>query len=107
MPAFHGARMHNYGALITQIIEEELSQLKPGQAFQMQDITQKITLRTIIEVVFGVQGGDRYAPIMAMTRKILNRFTSPIANSFLFLRRCKRIWEPGVPGAVLSAIAKP
>ncbi|AMA08013.1 cytochrome P450 [Picosynechococcus sp. PCC 73109] len=97
MPAFHGARMHNYGALITQIIEEELSQLKPGQAFQMQDITQKITLRTIIEVVFGVQGGDRYAPIMAMTRKILNRFTSPIANSFLFFTSLQKdlgAWSP-------------
>ncbi|MBV5261661.1 cytochrome P450 [Synechococcus moorigangaii CMS01] len=97
MPAFHGARMHHYGALITQIIQDELSQLTPGQTFQMQDVTQKITLRTIIEVVFGVQGGDRYTPIMAMTRKILNRFTSPIANSFLFFTSLQKDFGPWSP----------
>jgi cytochrome P450 family 110 len=90
MPLFHGARMHNYGEMITRIIQEELARLPVGKPFLAQDLTQAITLRTIIEVVFGITQGDRYEPMIAMTRKLLGRFKSPLANSFLFFKTLQK-----------------
>lgn len=97
MPLFHGARMHNYGAMITRILQEELAKLSSGQPFLAQDLTQAITLRTIIEVVFGITQGDRYEPIIAMTRKLLGRFQSPLANSFLFFKTLQKDLGPLSP----------
>lgn len=97
MPSFHGERMYNYGSLIQGIIRDELSKLSVGQAFIAQEMTQRITLRTIIEVVFGIGKGDRYEPIIELTKGILNRFSSPLATSFLFFDSLQKdfgAWSP-------------
>ncbi|OKH19817.1 cytochrome P450 [[Limnothrix rosea] IAM M-220] len=97
MPSFHGERMYNYGTLIQQIIREEIANLEVGQSFLALELTQRITLRTIIEVVFGIRSGDRYEPIIELTRGILSRFQSPISTSFLFfsvLQKDFGAWSP-------------
>ncbi|MGB2926904.1 MAG: cytochrome P450 [Limnothrix sp.] len=97
MPSFHGERMYNYGSLIQGIIHEELAKLTVGQTFLAQELTQRVTLRTIIEVVFGIRQGDRYEPIIQLTRGILSRFQSPVATSFLFFQGLQKdfgAWSP-------------
>ncbi|AFY38256.1 Unspecific monooxygenase [[Leptolyngbya] sp. PCC 7376] len=97
MPSFHGERMYNYGTLIQQIIREEVERLPINQPFLAVELTQRITLRTIIEVVFGIRSGDRYEPIIELTRGILNRFQSPAATSFLFFSSLQKdlgAWSP-------------
>ncbi|NJN72463.1 MAG: cytochrome P450 [Limnothrix sp. RL_2_0] len=107
MPSFHGERMYNYGNLIQGIIRDELLKLTVGQVFIAQEMTQRITLRTIIEVVFGIKKGDRYEPIIELTQGILNRFSSPLATSFLFFDSLQKDFGPWSPwGSFIRARQK-
>lgn len=53
-PLFHSARMRAYTARIAQLSRRHLERLRPGVAFSAADMTQRISLAIIIEVLFGV-----------------------------------------------------
>lgn len=53
-PLFHGARMRTYGARIARLSQRHLEMIRPGVAFAAADLTQRISLAIIIEVLFGV-----------------------------------------------------
>jgi unspecific monooxygenase len=102
MPPFHGERMHSYGLLIGQLVENTLQELTPGQSFTALDLTQKITLQVIIKVVFGLEAGERYEQIIELTRSFLEFNNSPLKASFLFFPLLQQDWGAWSPwGAFL------
>ncbi|MEM6717262.1 MAG: cytochrome P450, partial [Cyanobacteria bacterium P01_C01_bin.147] len=60
MPPFHGERLKVYAELIRQITLAAMDDLRPGQALQARQLTQKITMRVILQAVFGLHEGDRF-----------------------------------------------
>ena len=54
----HGDRMRTYSDVINQATTESLD-LHSGQIFDVRTVTQSITLRVIMQAVFGLDRGER------------------------------------------------
>ncbi len=97
MPSFHGDRMQTYGQLIYKITEKTINQLPSDRPFKALDLTQKITIQVIMEVVFGLYEGERCEQIIAKSRALLNFMNSPLTASLLFfpsLQKDLGVWTP-------------
>lgn len=97
MPSFHGERMHSYGQLISKITEKVFSQFFENEPFIARQAMQQISLQVILQAVFGLYEGDRYAAIAGLVRKMLNYFNSPVNSIFLFfpiLQKDLGVWSP-------------
>lgn len=98
MPPFHGERMRTYGTMICQITEQVTSQWAVGQPFSSRIYMQEISLRVIMQAVFGLSQGDRYEQL----RTLLDAFLKLTASRFGFamgffplLQRDLGAWSPG------------
>lgn len=86
MPPFHGERMQAYGELISEIAEQVASKWEVGQAFSMRESTQQISLKVILQAVFGLDEGDRYNKIEQILSEALESLSSPWKASMLFFK---------------------
>ncbi|MEM6755376.1 MAG: cytochrome P450 [Cyanobacteria bacterium P01_C01_bin.38] len=59
MPPFHGDRMRTYGETINSVTQEISSDWEVGKPFDVRSAMQKITLRVIMQAVFGLYKGKR------------------------------------------------
>ena len=57
MPSFHGERMQAYGKLICHIAGQVANKWEVGERFSMRKSTQDISLKVILQVVFGLDEG--------------------------------------------------
>ncbi|MGF1567152.1 MAG: cytochrome P450 [Nodosilinea sp.] len=98
MPPFHGERLKVYGELIQQIARQVMAELPPGSVFKAREITQKISMRVILQAVFGLHEGDRYERLEALLKARLDMASSPLASTLIFfpvLQRDVGDWSPG------------
>ncbi|MBD3883410.1 cytochrome P450 [Phormidium tenue FACHB-886] len=103
MPPFHGERMRAYGEIICQITERVTQQWKPGVPFSVRPAMQEISLRVIMQAVFGLAEGDhpqtdRYEQL----KSVLDNFLKLTASRFGFamglfplLQKDLGPWTPG------------
>jgi cytochrome P450 len=56
LPPFHGGRMQAYEPLIERITREEVAAWPEGEPFAVAPTTLRITLRVILQAVFGASG---------------------------------------------------
>ncbi|HEY5857526.1 MAG TPA: cytochrome P450 [Aldersonia sp.] len=59
MPPFHGQRMRAYGEIIRESARAEIRTWRAGSRFDSRQAARAITLRVILEAVFGLDGRDR------------------------------------------------
>ncbi|MGH8602454.1 MAG: cytochrome P450 [Gammaproteobacteria bacterium] len=76
MPPFHGTRMKTYGHLIQNAALKCAAAWSPGQPLVMQAVTQAISLKVIIQAVFGVQREERVRLFMGLIPAYFQAFTS-------------------------------
>ncbi|MGD1701921.1 cytochrome P450 [Dapis sp. BLCC M229] len=86
MPPFHGERMQAYGELICNIAGQVASKWEVGQPFSMRKSTQDISLKVILQAVFGLYEGDRYHKIEQILSEALESLGSPWKSSMLFFK---------------------
>ena len=86
MPPFHGARMQAYGELICNITEQVASKWVVGEPFSMRESAQKISLKVMLQAVFGLYEGNRYNQIEQLLIEMTESFSSPLQSSMLFLK---------------------
>ncbi|MBE9211055.1 cytochrome P450 [Nostoc sp. LEGE 06077] len=84
-PPFHGDRMKAYGSIIANITEEVVSQWKIGQPFSVRDSMQEISLRVILQAVFGLNKGERYTQLQKLLTSILDLSGSALRSTISFL----------------------
>ncbi len=60
MPPLHGEGMLAYGKQICELTEQTVSAIKPGQSFIGRHLTEEITMKIILRVVFGIDEGQRF-----------------------------------------------
>lgn len=84
MPPFHGERMRAYGDLIVKITKEVSSQWVIGEPFIIRNSMQEITLRVILQAVFGLNEGSRYEQLQEKLANLLDMTNSPLRSSLLF-----------------------
>ncbi len=66
MKSYHGERMLACGRRICEITEKIISQQAIGKTFIASEIISKITLQVAVEVVIGLQEGERYEKIKSL-----------------------------------------
>ncbi|HAC62090.1 MAG TPA: cytochrome P450 [Cyanothece sp. UBA12306] len=85
MPSFHGQRLQTYGNTIIEITQTIINEWQKDHQFYMREITQEITLRIILRVVFGLDKGTQYDELRQRFSKFLDLFNAPLYTIFLFL----------------------
>ncbi len=86
MPPFHGKRMQAYGELICNIAQEVASKWEIGQVFSMREFTAEISLKVILQAVFGLYEGERYSKLEKLLGSLLESLSSPLKTSMLFFQ---------------------
>ncbi|MBD2495838.1 cytochrome P450 [Nostoc sp. FACHB-280] len=84
-PPFHGDRMKAYGNIIANITKEVISQWKFDQPFSLRDSMQEISLRVILQAVFGIIEGERYTELKKLLASILDLSGSNLRATISFL----------------------
>lgn len=105
MPPFHGERLKVYANLIKDITLSVMSEMSVGQAFRARDMMQKITMRVILQAVFGLYGGERYRRLEYLLTQRLNLLSSPISSVLVFfpiLQTDVGSWSPGAKIAEMA-----
>ncbi|MET8872322.1 cytochrome P450 [Nocardia sp. NPDC004604] len=86
VPAFHSARIRAYGELIRDSVMAEMSgstgesrpAWRPGSRIDSRAAARAITLRVILEAVFGVDSQQRRAEYTAAVAEFLTAFSGPL-----------------------------
>jgi cytochrome P450 len=73
LPPFHGERMRLYGEAMREIAEEEIAGWREGEPFPVHPSMQRITLRVILRVVFGIEDRDQLAEFEQLVTAPLDR----------------------------------
>ncbi|ACB53173.1 cytochrome P450 [Crocosphaera subtropica ATCC 51142] len=92
MPSFHGERLKVYGDLTCRITKEVMEKVPQNQPFLAREIMQDISLKVIMEAVFGVTQGERYEELQDRLKKMLDLFNSPVTSTFLFFPFLQKDW---------------
>jgi cytochrome P450 len=97
MPAFHGERMRSYGQLIQEITDEVMNEQAVGEEFSVRNVAQRVSLRVILQAVFGLRHGPRYQRLEMILTTMLNRLSNPFSASFLFIPQLQLDFGPLSP----------
>lgn len=84
MPPLHGKRMHFYQDVICELTEELSSTLPKNQPFSSRKLMAKITLKVILNVVFGIQSDARSRQLEQSISALLETITNPFYSSLFF-----------------------
>jgi cytochrome P450 family 110 len=79
MPALHGERMRAYANIINQVTDEVISTLQIGVSFSIRNVTQTITLKIIMQAVFGLYNSPRAIELERVLSYILESTSSPLS----------------------------
>ncbi|MEI1375033.1 cytochrome P450 [Nostoc sp. UHCC 0926] len=94
MPPFHGERMRNYSQVITDVTKKVISQYQIGKPFNIRSATQAITLRVIMQAVFGLHEGPRPEKLQNFLGDILEKASSRLSVALLYFPALQRDFGP-------------
>src|ERR1700760_3743913 len=77
LPPFHGRRMAGYEESMREIAGREIESWPTGVPYRLRPRMQAMTLDIILATVFGVEGGERLAPLRESLRDFLDMLTDP------------------------------
>lgn len=97
MPPFHGNRMQLYAQLIRKITEEVISQWEIGKPFSIRLPIQEISLRIILQTVFGLEQGQHFDRLRGLLVQALDTISSPLTSSLLFFPSLRHDWGTWSP----------
>ncbi|CAA9566421.1 Cytochrome P450 [uncultured Synechococcales cyanobacterium] len=97
MPPFHGDRLRAYGQLICDITRQVSAQWQPGQSIVARPPMQELTLKVILQAVFGLREGARLSELQRLMSTMLDSFAYPISASFLFFSALQKDWGSWSP----------
>ncbi|MEH2321192.1 cytochrome P450 [Nostoc sp.] len=94
MPPFHGERMRNYSQVITDVTQKVISQYQIGKPFNIRSVTQAITLRVIMQAVFGLHEGTRAEKLQQFLGELLEKASSRLIVALLYFPAFQRDFGP-------------
>ncbi|BAY47875.1 cytochrome P450 [Scytonema sp. HK-05] len=97
LPPFHGERMRTYGQAISNVTEQIITQLQIDKPFSARTVTQAITLRVILQAVFGLYEGPRAQQLEQLLRNMLEHSTSLLFVVLLYFPVLQRDLGPLTP----------
>ncbi len=97
MPAFHRESLLRQGELICQLTSDQMKDWRSGQAINIRQEMSQISLRVILEVVFGLVPGERYEALRSRLEKLLDQITDPLYSVQFFLPPLQQNWGTWSP----------
>ena len=94
MPPFHGDRMRTYGQAISNITEQIISQWQTDKPFTVRLAMQTITMRTIMQVVFGLYDSPRAQELEKILCQMLDDGGSVWRAVELYFPLLQKDWGP-------------
>ena len=85
LPPFHGERMTRYGELMREIAERDIATWPRGVPFRLHPHTQDVTMRIIVEAVFGTTEPARAQRTRSALKEFLDWGTNPRQIAYLAL----------------------
>ena len=92
MPPFHGESLAKCSEQIVNITNKVCDNLELNKPFKVRSLTQEITMRVILTVVFGIDSGERYERLRELLTALLDIFNTPISSSFMFFSFLQKDW---------------
>jgi cytochrome P450 family 110 len=86
MPPFHGERMRAYSQVIWHITDQVAGEWQVEQPFVMRSPMQEISLRVILQAVFGLDEGERLQQLRQLLIDFLKLTTSPVGSALAFFK---------------------
>src|SRR4051794_21898662 len=83
LPPFHGERMQRYGELMRELAERDIVSWPRGEPFRLHPHTQDVTMRIIVEAVFGVTEAGRSERMREALKEFVEWGTSPRQIAYL------------------------
>lgn len=106
MPPFHGENLKGYAQTIRQITQQVLAELPGNEPWDVREAMQKITMRVILQVVFGLHQGDRYEKLERLLGKRMDMTGTPLASAIVFLPWLQKNYGPWSPGGLIRKLAE-
>ncbi len=85
MPALHGESLYRCGNLICRITQTQTANWSTDALVPVQDAMLDISLEVILQVVFGLQPGERLLRLKSLLHTLLERVNSPLYSVQFFL----------------------
>ena len=92
MPPFHGESLHRCSQQIVEITNKACDRLELNKPFKVRHLTQEITMRVILSVVFGIDSGTRYDRLRELLTTLLDTFNNPLSTSLIFFPWLQKDW---------------
>lgn len=92
LPPFHGEKLRNYGDIIWEIANQVINSWEVNKTIKVRPFMQEITLKVILQTVFGLQTGSRYDEIRQLLTSLLDSIGSPLTSSVLFYPALRKDW---------------
>ena len=92
MPPFHGESLDRCSQQIVKITNKAANSLELNKPFKVRQLTQEITMRVILSVVFGIDSGTRYDRLRELLTTLLDIFNNPLSSSFIFFPWMQKDW---------------
>ena len=97
LPSFHGERIEFYSRLICDLTHNTFSQLQPEQPFVARHLAQNISLKVILEAVYGLRKQQLYGELQQRITALSNIFESPLTSAMLFFPILQQNWGAWSP----------
>jgi cytochrome P450 len=78
MPAFHGERMHAYGATMREITDQVIASWPRGRPFPLQPELHVITLSIMLRTVFGIDDVAEFMRLRDYLTELLSLSANPL-----------------------------
>lgn len=92
MPPFYSDRIRDYSQLICDITKEVTESWQVGKPFTVRLFMQEITLRVILQAVFGLDKGERFQKLRHLLSNLMDMFNSPVSSTLLFFPSLRQDW---------------
>ncbi|WP_193200534.1 cytochrome P450 [Nostoc sp. MG11] len=96
-PPFHGERMKAYGQVIANITNQVINGWKIGEPFSIRDSMQEISLKVILQAVFGLREGERFTRLQELLGSVLDLSGSPLRATLMFFPALQVDWGTWSP----------
>lgn len=97
MPPLHGEYLRSYGQTITEIVQGVIDRLPLDRPFSIRAMTQEITLRVVLRVVFGLDNTDRGEQLRQLFSRWVNLFDARWESLALMLPVLQQDWGAWSP----------
>ena len=92
MPSFHGEALQECTHQIVAITQQVSDRWQRDRPFKVRPVMQEITLRVILNVVFGLDSGARCDRLRELLTALLDTFNTPLSSSLIFFPFLQQDW---------------